>query len=751
MDLRRLLPLLLLAAAACGRQERGPGPAPRAGHAGGAACAGCHQAQAAAFAKSDHAKAMDLPTAQTVLGDFGGAVFEHLGVVSRFARDGDKYLVTTENAAGAAETFEVAYVFGHFPLQQYLVRFPGGRLQCLPLAWDSRPKEQGGSRWFHLYGDEKIGPGDPLHWTGPMQNWNHMCAGCHSTALEKGFDAASETFHTTWAERSISCESCHGPGQAHVQWAAKPAAERSADPLCGFTHPVVDRARRWEMDPETGIARRTGAPAPAAQVDACMRCHARAEVLDERVSPTAPLADARRPELLGAATYHGTGEIKDEVYEWGSFVQSRMHAAGVTCADCHDPHSGATRLAGNFLCAQCHLPAKFDTPAHHHHAAGSAGAQCVACHMPEHTYMQVDGRRDHGFRVPRPDLTLRFGPAEAPNACNACHAKPAEDAGWAAAKIKEWNGGREPRPTFAEALLAGRAGRPEAPRLLAALATDPAMPAVARATALMDAANLARSPAELARLRAAARKGLADPDPFVRAQAAALPLEPADALAWLPPLLKDEAKVVRLAAARALLPLEAQLPEGARAAQAAAAAELVAAAEINADRAEGCMNLGTIAMLRGDAAGAERWFGKALARSPGFAPAWVNRAELARLRGDDAAGEALLREGLRTTYDPAPLHHALGLLLVRRRDYAGAEAAFKAALAARPEQPRHALLLALAQDALGRRADAIATVRLARRSHPFDRDLLATLADLAAKSGFMDEAAAAQALLAQWE
>ena len=44
----------------------------------------------------------------------------------------------------------------------------------------------------------------------------------------------------------------------------------------------------------------------------------------------------------------------------------------------------------------------------------SAGAQCVACHMPTETYMQVDPRHDHSLRVPRPAQTVALG---VPNAC----------------------------------------------------------------------------------------------------------------------------------------------------------------------------------------------------------------------------------------------------------------------------------------------------------------------------------------------
>ena len=157
-----------------------------------------------------------------------------------------------------------------------------------------------------------------------------------------------------------------------------------------------------------------------------------------------PFLDAYLPALLEPGLYHSDGQIDGEVYEYGSFLQSRMHAASVTCSDCHDPHSLKLRAEGNALCAQCHLPERFDLSAHHNHEPGSAGAQCVNCHMPTKTYMVVDARRDHSIRVPRPDLSISLG---TPNACTPCHAdRPAQ---WAAEAVAGWYpGGRQTTPHY---------------------------------------------------------------------------------------------------------------------------------------------------------------------------------------------------------------------------------------------------------------------------------------------------------------
>jgi hypothetical protein len=358
---------------------------------------------------------MDIANARTVLGDFDDARSEHRGVATTFRRDGERFLVRTEGPQGQLEEYEITHTFGVEPLQQYLVPFPGGRMQALGIAWDTRPIEDGGQRWFHLYPHEEIGPDDPLHWTGVQLRWNYMCAECHSTHLQRGYDVAHDTYQTTWSEIDVSCEACHGPGSAPVAWVE--AAARG-DPRLDVRLGDRDRGR-WILDPNTGIAQRSVKRARPTQVEACARCHSRRTTITSDYPYGRPLLDTHIPALLEEGLYHADGQILDEVYVWGSFVQSRMYAAGVTCSDCHDPHSLDTRnRGGNATCASCHSPARFDTPEHHHHERASTGASCVACHMPARTYMGVDARRDHSMRIPRPDPSVALG---TPNVCNGCH------------------------------------------------------------------------------------------------------------------------------------------------------------------------------------------------------------------------------------------------------------------------------------------------------------------------------------------
>ncbi|MCU0945771.1 MAG: cytochrome c3 family protein, partial [Rubritepida sp.] len=447
------------------------------GFVGSATCATCHATEHAAWAASDHAHAMAAASPRSVLGDFSGVAVEDGPHRARFDLQAGRFLVETEGAA-----FTVTETFGRDPLQQYLVLFPDGRRQALPWAWDARPAAEGGQRWYHLMRDDAAPPGDPLHWTGRDQNWNFMCAACHSTGLQRGYDAVADRYDTAWTEIAVGCESCHGRGAAHVAWARSGAPPGVANR--GLELRLADRSGgAWRFVPgdARGIARWEGPPREAARAEAesCAPCHARARPILADPPPGARFLDSHAPTLLAPGLYHADGQIDGEVFEWGSFAQSKMQRAGVTCSDCHDVHRGQRRAEGDALCAQCHLPARFAARAHHGHPEESAGARCVACHMPAVTYMGVDRRRDHAFSVPRPAVSAAVG---APDACTACHTR--ETQGWAAAQLAAWHGPPRGGPHPALAIHAGRQGAPGADAALRAVVLEPGNPAILRATAV---------------------------------------------------------------------------------------------------------------------------------------------------------------------------------------------------------------------------------------------------------------------------
>ncbi len=721
----------LLAASLVAAAQSGPGPAPAKGYVGAETCRECHTAEFDAWARSRHRLAMQVADAKSVLGDFRNAKFSYAGTTTAFSMRDGKYFVRTDGPDGKLGDFEIRYTFGVEPLQQYLIELPGGRLQALGIAWDTRPKKEGGQRWFHLYPDQKLRAGAPLHWTGVDQNWNFMCAECHSTRLRKNFDAATHRFATAWTEIHVACEACHGPGADHVAWAhAKKGGGTYAGGGNGLVVALDERKGvTWTPVPATGNAQRSAPRKTSHEIETCARCHARAARISDDVAVGRPLQDTHRLSRLDEGLYYADGQIRDEVYEWGSFVQSRMFAAGVTCSDCHDPHSLGTRREGNDLCATCHSAAKYDAVAHTHHAKGSAGAECVACHMPTTTYMRIDARHDHSLRIPRPDLSVTLG---TPNACGACHAKKGPR--WAADAIRTWTG-RAPGgfQSYGAALHAGDDEAAGARGALLTVADDPNAPAIARASAI-DRLGRMLTPSTLP----AVTRGLNDPDSVVRLAAveALGASDPALRVRYLPRMLNDPVKMVRIEAARALAgPAETRLPGTDRDAFTRALDEYVAVQTYNADRPEGRMNLASLYASRGDLTRAIAELREALALDPASVAARVNLADVYRAQGDDREAESVLREGIAKSPRAAALHHALGLSLVRQKRGADALRELGEAAKLAPDNARFAYVYAVALADSGKRPEALRVLAAALKAHPNDRDLLFGLAHYSAAAG----------------
>jgi tetratricopeptide (TPR) repeat protein len=672
---------------------------------------------------------MQVASEESVLGRFDAEAVTTAGDISRFFRDDGQFRVSTGRAGAEPEQFEVRYTFGVEPLQQYLIPLADGRLQAFGLAWDTREAAAGGQRWFHLYPGESLLAGDRLHWTGIDQNWNFQCADCHSTNIRKNYDAATRSFDTTWSEISVGCEACHGPGSNHVAWATKTTGWRALEDTRGLTVALDERRGVvWTPQP-TGTAQRSTPRAGEHEIETCARCHARRSQLSDAIQAGDEWLVAFRPALLEPPNYYPDGQQREEVYTWGSFVQSRMHAAGVTCADCHEPHSQELRAPGNAVCAQCHVATAFDTPGHHHHAPSSPGAACVSCHMPTTTYMIVDPRHDHSLRIPRPDRTVALG---TPNACSACHSD--RDAQWAAAAVDGWYPERKPGfQEFAEVFAAADRGDPAAAEGLAALMRDAQQPALVRASAVARGGRLG-TPNLVTPIAAAVRDSAA----LVRATAAdalARVADPAARANLLEPLLADPVRLVRMSAARALVGApQARLSADGRARLAAALAEWVAGEQFNADRPEAQANLGVLRGALGELDAAAAHFREALALEPKFAPATVNLAELERARGNEAGAEDLLRAALARDPAAAVIHHALGLSLVRQGERDEAVAALGTAHELAPDDALFAYVYAVALHDTGQRDAAIDTLTRAAERHPYDRRFRQALADYGAEA-----------------
>ena len=658
----------------------------------------------------------------TVLGDFDNTIFRYAGVESRFSRRDGKFYVRTDGADGKLADFEVKYTFGVHPLQQYLIEFPDGRLQALSIAWDTRAKDQGGQRWFHLYPDERISHADELHWTGRQQNWNFACADCHSTDLRKNYDSAKDTYATRWSEISVGCEACHGPGSRHLAWAEGSRSE--ADASKGLMVLLDERVGvSWHSDSTSGQPSRSAPRDTDREIEVCAQCHARRTQIAEGYVAGRPFLDHYRPALLEPRLYHADGQQRDEVYIWGSFLQSRMYRQGVTCADCHDPHSQKLRAPGNAVCAQCHASAKYDATAHHFHKSPEAGVACADCHMPRAAYMVVDPRRDHRLGVPRPDQTASLG---VPNACNGCHADRSPT--WAADAVRNWYG-RDARgfQTYAGTLAGVESGAPQLGGALASLAQDRSQPNIARATALHYLGSQ-----RFAGNRDALKQGLGDADPLVRLGAldALVSVSVPERVGLGAPLLGDPVRAVRLAAARMLASAAAQLQGQTRTEFERAAGEYEASERYRADRPEHRTNLASFYAELGRHAEAEAEFRSAIAMDRRFVPAYVNLADLLRLQNRDTDAIELLRQGLKAAPASvaAALHHVLGLALVRQQNMTAGIAELERAARLEPANARFAYAFGVALNSTGQQSAAIRVLEQALRRSPYDIDLLSGLA-----------------------
>ena len=685
-------------------------------------CATCHSGQNAAWSGSQHDQAMQPANGDTVLGNFDNASLTHYGVTTSFTRKGDRYMVRTEGPDGKLRDYEVKYTFGVYPLQQYLIEFSGGRLQALSLAWDARPEEQGGQRWFHLYPDEQVRYDDELHWTKPAQNWNSMCAECHSTHLEKNYDPATRIFSTAWSEIDVSCEACHGPGSDHLRWAEHKPGWEKLEAGKGLVIALDERRDvDWKIDPQSGSPSRSRERNSNREIEMCARCHSRRSPISSDYVHGEPLLDHYLPALLDERLYHADGQIDEEVYVYGSFIQSRMYHAGVTCSDCHEPHSLALRAPGNGVCLQCHQADKYDQTEHHLHKPGSAGASCAECHMPAKTYMVVDPRHDHSMRIPRPDLTVALG---TPNACNNCHADKTPE--WAAERVKAWYGHTPAGfQHYAHALHAARRSQPGSGDELAALIRNTQTPAIARATALALIGPYLR-PATLDVLTL----GLADDNPSVRQATTELlettPTEIRVRLAF--PMLGDPVRAVRIAAARVLAPVPAgELTTQQREVLENALQEYIASQQAMAERPEAQTNLGNLYAARGEIDAAISAYETAIDLNASYVPAYVNLADLYRSGANEAEAEKVLRRALEVAPENADVHHALGLVLVRQKRMDKALDELRQASALGSDNPRYIYVYAVALNSAGKPEQAVMVLQGAHNAHPDDVDILTAL------------------------
>ncbi len=686
-------------------------------YVGSGACAGCHRAAYEAWLGSHHQLAMQPATGAAVAGDFADATYIHGAERTGFSRSDGRFMVRTGGPGADAADFEVRFAFGVAPLQQYLLALPGGRLQAFDIAWDTVE-----GRWFHLQPEQGAERGGPLHWSGRAYTWNLMCADCHSTGVTKGYDAARRTYATSFAEVSVGCEACHGPGSAHLDWANRVATGQASDASRGL--PELGR----------GVL---GLDTQAEQINSCAPCHSRRTQLREGFTPDKPFFDYYLPALLEPGLYEADGQILDEVYVYGSFLQSRMHTRGVACGDCHEPHSARLLAEGDRLCTRCHnaggdprfptlKAADYDTVGHHLHDAASDGARCVSCHMPARTYMLVDDRRDHGFRIPRPDLTTTAG---VPNACNGCHEE--RSAEWARAVLARHFGTPE-KTHFAPLFAAARRAQPSVAAALAAVGENRDETAMVRATALalMHAYDDAGTGLAL-------EGGLRDASPLVRLGALRGAARFAPQRFWRRAnhLLDDERLAVRTEAARLLAAVSNSLGETEQRRLLETLNEYLATQRFNADWPEAHTNMASAYTAIGDLPNAEAALGTALELAADWVPAMVNLADLYRATGRDRAAGELLDRALALAPGSPEVKLARALWLVRQGRDGEALPLLKAAAGLAPDNPRYAYAYAIALHSSGQSERALDILHAALRHRPGHRELTGAASAIARQLG----------------
>ncbi len=654
----------------------------------------------AKWQSSHHYQSMLPATADNILGKFDNSPLTFNGNTTLFYKKDDEYWVHTDDIAGSSRDFKIEFTFGFDPLQQYLVKTESGKYQVLPIFWDSRPAEQGGQRWAHIYGDDHIAPNDRLHWIQPLQNWNGMCADCHSTGFVRNYEVSADRFGSEWQTVNVSCKSCH-----------------ASDDYSDFKTNAIGN---WTFAEGAVTAEWSGEPRQSREIEVCAACHSLRTPLANSIDPSLDFLDQFTPTLIQSPQYYPDGQVKEEDYVWGSFLQSKMHASGVICSDCHDPHSLELKAPGNQMCSTCHMPSEFDTPSHHKHQIGSTGAECVSCHMPETTFMQVDARRDHSFRIPRPDLA-NIG---VPDACTSCHTDM--EASAAAKSIEDWFGSRPDH--FGGTFAAAQADAPGSAGELHTLLANEEIPPIIRASGYQILINFPST--ETYKL---IEQGLNSPDPLIRLGAvrATNILPPNRQQAVLTPLLQDEYKAIRIAAFEQIETPNSSSP---------VRREFDVASIQTMWRGEGRYNLALFHQQRGNSDRATELYLQAQQIDPYFSASYVNLADLLRASRNERMSGQIIDRGLRFLPDDPDLNFSKALHMVRSGLAPAALSFLEKAVLNAPENSRYAYVYSVALSDLGQPQKALDVLKNAHTSHPYDADINMMLLNLYQAQGNWKEA-----------
>jgi len=651
-------------------------------------CVSCHQQSQHDWQQSDHAKAMAIANKNSVLANFNNVDVEHYGQKAHFFIKDNRYQVKISYDDNV-DIYQVKYTFGHYPLQQYLVETEQGRLQVLPFAWDAQSKTEGGQRWYHNYSHEEIRPEDRLHWRQPLQNWNGMCADCHSDGLKRNYNSDKNQFESTFDNINVGCLSCHNDMSEHAKTSKRNVAKditSNKHPTGQWLRAATDKTAKWQ-----------GAKRDNSFMDNCFACHALRAPLTDGFNANTPFLDQFMPQLPTAPSYHADGQIKEEVYVYGSFLQSKMYDKGVNCLDCHDKHTMKLKIEGNGLCLQCHSGDSYNVKSHHQHQDSSAGAQCANCHMPTTRYMGVDDRRDHSFKIPRPDLSEQFN---TPNACIKCHDDKSNR--WASDNLEKWHGKPKALLKSKHYLMALNNGQAINLEDHLSIIADTKLDVISRASAL----QMLSFTTQMITIEIL-KPYLTHQEDLIRLSAAttALLLTPADKVLHLSPLLTDKYQAIRVAAARSLV--TSTIATEHQKAFNNALNELLMSNELTSWRGEGRANQGLLALEQNQVSKAEQAFLGAITVEPYFDTGYINLADLYRTQQRSAEVASVLVKGMKNLPKSGALKYAYGLHLVRTQQHAKALNFFEQASLVEPQSPQYLYAFILSLDGQGKSVQAI--------------------------------------------
>ncbi|MBH53568.1 MAG: hypothetical protein CMI18_04385 [Opitutaceae bacterium] len=613
-------------------------------------CIKCHVTAHEDWLKSHHAIANRLIDSEMDLEAFSvGFVRDEGGVDYDFSAE-DFTIVQKDVPKTMPDGHDAPVIgaIGEVPLRQYLVPTGDGRLQTQALTWDPEKKE-----WYNIFEDENRRPTEWGHWTQQGMNWNTNCAYCHMTHFEKNYSLETDEYKSSWLLQTVSCVQCHSNMKDHVE-----------SVRAGSYVPATEPA-------DLKVA-----------MENCAVCHARREELTANgFRAGEKFFDHYRltlPDAPGA--YFADGQNLEENYVFGSFMLSRMGHKGVTCMDCHNPHSGEPILpvTSNALCMRCHATGanesiQIDPIAHSHHAADSAGNSCIACHMPERAYMVRDIRKDHSFTSPDPQLTIDYG---VPNTCNSCHTEETPE--WALEHVNNWYGDSDRRKRVhqrAKALTDAHEG--VAGNLDGLKELFQAEENVYWKTVWMRL--MAFNPEDEG-VFAHAQTALKNESPLLREAGLTAMTQRQDQIETVQAALNDESRLVRNRAAEALLPQFDPLVQ--------AYQEWVEYAEMNADRPGGALRRAELALLEGDLVLAKKLTLRAVSFDQENPYLYYDAAILLSRAGDTSGALNILQKAREIAPSIGLLAYSQGLLLAERNDYLGAQKAFVEAVGLDADQHR---------------------------------------------------------------